>query len=325
MAEQIHDLGHGVRIETGHSNGPIVISGVGTLPWRPRAGQFVGTAVIWSDEIFEVQSVERGAKGDRWSLSPWPEGEVARNISHLNADTIASLVDDVSTLKKSVGIRLVLVLLSPLVGFLPAVIQQRLERDFNAPGSRATVISAIVELTLGAWWIINPGSVLLKLFGWFLFAEGMTRLWFALSQGEPIGSFFTAPLAWFIGSPSSRVVGETGRERDRGRGVVSDISRFVLVSFAPRRFQEQLTPGLRLGARTLTWISAGVELIGGSINLMGAAPGDSLIGIDLLFALEGAWRLARAAMTGSPVGSILGLPFTGVYKHWLRSDTLPPE
>jgi len=323
MKGEIHDLGHGVRIETGHGDGPIVRSADVTLPWRPRAGQFVGTAIIWSDEIFEVRSVERGPNGERWSLVPWHESEVARNITHLNADAVEALVTEVATLNKGAGIRMLLVLLSPLAGFLPAVLQRRFERDFNAPGSRATVISAIVELTLGAWWIINPGSVALKFFGWMLFAEGMVRLWFALTQGEPMGSFLTVPLAWFISSPSSRVVGETARKRDRGRGIVSDISRFVLVSFAPRRFQEQLTPGLNLGIRTLTWISAGIELIGGSVNLVGAVPGDSLISIDLLFALEGAWRLARAAMTGSPVGSILGLPFISVYERWVRSETTP--
>ncbi len=92
------------------------------------------------------------------------------------------------------------------------------------------------------------------------------------------------------------------------------------MSFAPQRFQKQLTPDLNLGVRTLTWISAGVELCGGTVNLLGAGPRDPLVMLDLLFVIEGAWRLIRAAMTGLPVGSVLGLPFIKVYERWVKSD-----
>jgi len=109
------------------------------------------------------------------------------------------------------------------------------------------------------------------------------------------------------------------RQRNRGRGFTADAGRFILLSFAPQRFQEKLTPDLNLGVRTLTWISAGVELFGGAVNLIWTAPGDALVVLDLLFIIEGAWRLIRAAMTGLPVGSVLGLPFINIYERWVRS------
>ncbi len=390
----MYDLGHGVRVDEGHGDGLVVTSTEVVLPWRPRAGQFVGTAVTWCDQLFEARSVERDDGGQRWRLASWPEGEAARNVDQLDADRIESLVAEADKLKKSRGFRFVLVLFSPLAGLMPGPVQRRWEREHNVPGARATILSAVTEMGLGMWWIVHPGPVLLRFFGWMLFAEAMVRLWFALNQDEPMGSFLTAPFGWVTASLSNEsaekgrpisvvrwtqddpemalamldpredwlvdgiirfrgslwrlIEKEMGggrfvyhfeavpadtpvtlslvppprqeRQRDRGRGLVADAGRFVLLSFAPQRFQEQLTPDLNLRVRTLTWISAGVELFGGTVNLLGPAPRDALIGLDLLFVIEGAFRLVKTAVTGLPVGSLLGLPFINVYERWVRSD-----
>ncbi len=394
MPGHIHDLDNGVNVDEGLGDGLVVTSPSVALPWRPRAGQFVGTAITWHDQLFEVLSVERGDGGERWRLAPWPEGEAARNIDRLDPERIESLIGEAAVLKNSRGIRFVLVLVSPLAGLMPGSVQQRWERDHNVPGARATILSAVVELSLGTWWIVHPGPVLLRFFGLMLFAEAMVRLWFALNQSEPMGSFLTAPLLWvtpsetrvpdekvtrmevmqwargepemalamsdpredwqidgvirFRGSLYRLIEKELGggrvvyhfeavppdtpvtlslappprleRRRDRGRGFLADSGRFILLSFAPRRFQEQLAPDLNLAVRTLTWISAGVELFGGTVNLMGAAPRDAFVGLDLLFVIEGAFRLIKAAVTGLPVGSVLGLPFINIYERWVRSD-----
>lgn len=394
MAGRIHDLGYGVTVDEGLGDGPVVTSTEAVLPWRPRSGQFVGTAVIWCDRLFEARSVKRSDGVGRWRLAPWPEGEVARNVERLDADRIESLLGEAAVIKKSRGIRFVLVFVSPLAGLMPGFVQRRWEREHNVPGGRATILSAVVELALGTWWIVHPVPVPLRFFGWLLFTEAMVRLWFGLTQSEPMGSFLTAPFGWvttsspkepgikggqaevvrwsqgeremalamsdprvdwlvdgvirFRGSLFRLVEKEFGgdrvvyhfeavpedtlvtlslapparqeRHRDRGRGFVADAGRFVLLSFAPRRFQERLTPDLNLGVRTLTWISAGVELFGGVVNLLGGTPRDAWVGLDLLFAIEGAWRLVRAAVTGLPVGSVLGLPFVNVYERWARSD-----
>lgn len=394
MAGPIHDLGHGVRVDEGCDDGPVVSSEKVALPWRPRAGHFVGTAVTWSDQLFEAVSVERDVGGERWQLVSWPQGEATRNIDQLDAGRMKSLCVEATELKKSRAIRSVLVLFSPLTGLMPGSMQQHWERAHNFPGARATILSAIAELGVGIWWIIHPGPVLLRFFGWMLFAEAMVRLWFALSQYESMGSFLTAPFGWcwevstaepvetnrrfdvirwtsgdpemalgmldpredwkvdgilrFRGSlwrlvekvpgggrlvyhfeeaPAESSVtlslvppARKERRRERGRGGLYDTTRFALLSFAPRRFQEQLAPGLNLGIRTLTWISAGVEVLGGTINLLGPAPRDVLVGLDLLFVLEGAFRLVTTAVTGLPVGSLLGLPFINVYERWARSE-----
>ncbi len=393
MAEHIHDLGHGVTVEERLGDELKVTSTMVGLEWRPTAGQFVGTAVTWHDRLFEVRSVEQSDDGDRWCLVPWPNGEVARNIDQLDTDRIENLVGETAFIKKSRSVRFALILLSPVAGLMPSSWQQHWEREYNVPGSRATILSALVELGFGSVWIVLPGPGLLKFFGWFLFAEAMIRLWFALTQSEPMGSFLTAPLGWIMPSESKMATEQAQRmevvrwtqggpemalamsalredwpidgvlrfrdslfrliekelgknrvtyhfetvpedtpvtlslappahqehQRDRGRGFTADAGRFVLLSFAPRRYQEQLTPDLNLGIRTLTWISAGAELFGGAVNLLGAGPQDALVVLDLLFVVEGAWRLIRATVTGLPVGSVLGLPFISVYERWVRS------
>lgn len=397
MGGPIDDLGHGVRVDMTSGVGLVVHSETVALPWRPRAGQFVGTAVAWRDGLFESVSVERKEGVERWQLVPWPEGEATRNTDRLDADRMKSLFVEAADLKTSRAMRGVLVVLSPLTGLMPGLVQQRWETTHNFPGARATIISAIAEMCIGTWWALNLGPVVLRFFGWMLFAEGMVRLWFALTQDEPMGSFLTTPFGWISRRPTTvpdathrgfevirwtpgdqemtlgmfdpradwnidgvlrfrgslwRLVEKVpggGRvecrfegvpadspvtlslvppapkeiQRERGRGWVHDTTRFVLLSFAPRRFQEQLVPDLSLGVRTLTWISAGVELFGGSVNLLEGGSRDTLMGLDLLFVIEGAFRLVKSAVTGLPVGSVLGLPFVNLYERWVKSETGP--
>lgn len=393
MDRQKSDLGFGVSVIEGSDLGLEVTSAEVVLPWRPRAGPFVGTAITWGDQVFEALTVERGEAGERWQLARWPEGEVTRNVDSLDAGRIENLVVEAAALKQSQGMRWLLILMSPLAGLMPAPLQKRWEREHNVPAARATVISAVLELVPATWWIINPGSILYRFFGLLLFVEALVRLWSGLSNDEPIGSFLTAPVGWFLRPPPKapslreervEVVGwnqdgknmtlavstpradwvvdgiirfrdalyrlvdtkfggdkvayyfeavppETPvtlslvaprveqRRRDSGRGFLADLGRFIFLAFAPRRFQERLAPTLNLGVRTLTWISAGVEVFGGVVNLMGSTSGDFLIGVDLLIFMDGAWRLVRTAATGKPVGSVFGLPFIAVYERWLRS------
>ena len=395
MAVPIDDLGHGVRVDVASDEGPVVHSEDMALPWRPRAGQFVGTAVAWCDQLYEAVSVERNEGVEKWQLAPWPEGEAARNIDRLDVDRMTSLCAEAIDLKNSRTMRRVLVLFAPLTGLMPVVVQRHWETTCNFPAARATIISALVEMGIGGWWALNLGPVLLGFFGWLLFAEGMVRLGYALSRDVPLGSFVAKPfdrvfrrpitvpettnrrfevIRWDLGDQEMslemgdlrtdwnidgilrfrgslwrlvEIVPGGGRvvchfegvpdgspvtlslvppepkeiHRERGRGWVHDMTRFVLLSFAARRFQEQLVPDLGLGIRTLTWISAGVELFGGTVNLLGSGPRDTLVGLDLLFVIEGAYRLVNTAVTGLPVGSVLGLPFVNVYERWVKSGT----
>ncbi len=108
------------------------------------------------------------------------------------------------------------------------------------------------------------------------------------------------------------------RVRRRGRGMAVDTLRFVLVAFAPRHVQEYLAPVMKLQPRTPTFMGAGLELLGGGINLGGKGFDDPMALFNLFLILEGAFRLLWTMVSDAPVGSVLGLPFRAVYAGWLR-------
>lgn len=197
MTEQPSRLGHGVEVERDRQDGLVVSSTAGlVLPWRPRSGGFVGSAVHWAERLFEVCTVTEGDDGVvRWHLESWPDGEVVRHVDRLDSERIEALAGEWRETGAGRRIRTVLVWLAPVTGLMPTNRQLVWERRYNVSAGRITAISAAVEILVGAVGIVMPIPLLLRLLGWMFFAEGVIRFWFAMSQDEGMGSFVTLPLA----------------------------------------------------------------------------------------------------------------------------------
>jgi hypothetical protein len=242
-------------------------------------------------------------------------------------------------------------------------------------------------------WIALLGPVLLL--------ESLLRLWWSATQGEPLGSLLTLPIALLQNRPQPvdplaayrpqpvRLDPEAGtlelatdrtrldwvedgvlqyRERryrvvenvpQRGRMVyrleaVSDDTpvtlrllppqapsstslgrgepgplgltlRILLLSFAPRVYQERWFRARGTSPLVPTTLCALIEAIGGAVNLtQRPAEGPERL-LDLLFLVEGLVRLGLVVGRGRAVGSVLGLPFLPLYRRWTGGSPPGPQ
>lgn len=103
-------------------------------------------------------------------------------------------------------------------------------------------------------------------------------------------------------------------------GFARTVLRTVAFSFAPARHQEEWALRAATSPLLLTRASAASEALGGLINLLADLGGGGAWWLlDLLLLAEGVLRLAISFATGSPAGSLLGLPLLPLYRRWLRS------
>ncbi len=199
------DLGLGVVAAPGPDGSLEVSSAALDLEWRPRQGRVAGTAVRFDGTLFEVVNAHLGPDGRRWLLAPWADGEAARVVDQLSAERVAAVAARLTDERRRRAARTGLLWAIPLVGLLPAGIQQRLEREVNFPAAWATVATALAELAGGAFLLFEllaarggstllpPGLLWLAPLGLPLFVEGCVRLAYALTQDAPIGSLLTLP------------------------------------------------------------------------------------------------------------------------------------
>jgi len=84
----------------------------------------------------------------------------------------------------------------------------------------------------------------------------------------------------------------------------------ALSCLASRRFQERWARHLAVRPAWLTVLGSCAELMGGVVNLEWASPGgfNAQLAVNLFFMIEGVTRLALLAVSGRPVGSLLGIP-----------------
>ncbi len=402
MTSKTVSLGGGVTVREDPSGEIVVTSRRLELPWRQGTPVLPGTAVLWLEQLWEARSVTRVEDGEKWGLAPWPETEVVRNSDCLDRARIAELEAVAAAQERTRRMRDILMPILPLIGALPRRVQERLASDFNIPVGLATVISAAVEAVAGfvlffvlrsGAWALPPAFAWVILFSPAMVLEGFVRMWFGLTQDEPIGSFVFSPLVLFVRARGQavqtmegyrprvhrlddgtgglelvseeprwdwavggvlrfrqrlyRLVERSSREgqslylfepvaegaeatlslmpppkpaqaRERGRGFGAEIMRFMLVSFAPREAQEVLVADMKVPGRLLTFVSASMQMIGGAVNLSGASAGDPMVLFDIGLLGEGLFRLVWAVASQAPVGSVLGLPFGGIYSVWVE-------
>jgi hypothetical protein len=103
-------------------------------------------------------------------------------------------------------------------------------------------------------------------------------------------------------------------------GLLATTVLTAFACFASTAFQRSWSERLEIGPRTLTVLGAALELFGGFVNLhrpaVRAVPVVALLNAVLV--LEGLARLAVTSVVGGPVASLLGLPFEGLARRWLR-------
>ncbi|MCP4902171.1 MAG: hypothetical protein GY906_34825 [bacterium] len=219
--DHVSHLGHGVSARRVGGGDWIVACQEPVFDWRPRAGPHVGTAVLWDESVFEVTEVDQFESGWQWHLAPWPEGEAVRVTVPLSPESVAETMTERQQTYRGLRKRLWLTLILPLVGMLPASHQQRLANETGFAATRATAISAFVEVLLGSALLLQLVMVIgadsrflpdwlvpFSPLGPILWAEGLVRLVLVISTGDPVGTVFglLAHLFWPVEVAGSRAL-----------------------------------------------------------------------------------------------------------------------
>jgi hypothetical protein len=213
--------------------------------WRvrvPKAATSVehpGTCVRWEEQLFEVEDVEIHADGSlTYTLALWDERHAIRAITTYDAETEAERVRETRAAVRRVEGRAALLLAAPLVGSLPAPVQERFEHEYNVRAATMSLASALplwilgwISLILllassvgGAGSLPTPVLVL----GVCLLAESTARLTVCVLQGRAIGTV-AGTLLYETWRLSRREV-----DRARGREVPPEKSVFQVELPEPR-------------------------------------------------------------------------------------------
>ena len=189
----------------GVREGKLLLSCPEPKGWRARApksatsAEHPGTCVRWEEQLFEVEDLETHADGSvTYTLARWDERHAIRVIATYDAGTEAERIREKRAATRRVEGRTALLLASPLVGCLPAAVQERLEHEYNVRGSTMSLVSALPFWILG--WIslilllasVVGGAVSIPtpvlVLGIYFLAESSARLAVCIPQGRPIGT-----------------------------------------------------------------------------------------------------------------------------------------
>ncbi len=204
------DLGHGVFV-TSLSNGEVNVSSPRfDLGWNAASPSMPGTAVVWEGEVYEVAARVDSGHGQRWVLRPWPESVTMRRVVQLDCALVASRFEHELSGRRRRRLRWWTIPILPLLGLAPGSVQQRLAEDWGVASGVATWSSALVEMLLGGFAVVQGLTVV---FGgeWFmptwlrwsivigplLFFEALVRMVLAVANDEPVGSLLGWPLQLF--------------------------------------------------------------------------------------------------------------------------------
>jgi len=331
--------------------------------WTPRKGrehtssEYPGTAVRWDEELYEV--VEAVAQPDgtaRYRLEPWPDRHTVRSIQSYDEGSDLRREQVRKEHGRNISKRRLAILFSPLLGHLPAAVQEKMESEFGAPAVAMTVVSALPLFVLGfvsflyslaaaygagyseagASGLDNASASIPSLLplplAAYLTAESFIRLAGCFLAGRPFGSLPGTLLyeAWrmAMGLPPPPALSVRGAEAGSEQ-VLQDRFRMLEAPLGLLSAQEQRDLERRFGMETLRWtrITALLLLAIGGLNVVASAA-NLAAGIgragDVLWLLAGAAisveqivRLREVAR-GRPAGSILGALVRPVARDLLR-------
>ncbi len=181
--------------------------------WHPRLEKTLltpehpGTAVLWEEQLFEVRSVEAASGEVRYTLALWDERHTIRV-----AETYDLANEDRRRRERELNARRererwVALLFAPLLGCLPAKVQECIEREIAIPSTRMTFLSAMPLLLFGTLSllamliVVFGGPALLPtpiyLAGLYFWLESLGRLWISMALGRAAG-LLPVELAWGV-------------------------------------------------------------------------------------------------------------------------------
>lgn len=146
----------GDRVEEGEG-GKVSLTSASSKGWQGRSAAVPsrrsahpGTAVTWDGALYEVTEARPLASGEvLYLLSPWDEAQAIRTLERYDPATEAARAREQLGRANAVKKRRVAILLAPLLGHLPGVVQERMESEFGAPATKMTVASALPLFVLG--------------------------------------------------------------------------------------------------------------------------------------------------------------------------------
>jgi hypothetical protein len=229
-------LGHGVFASPSTGGELIVTSTRHDLGWRPAEGKTPGTAVMWQGRPYEVVDRFEAGQGERWVLRGWNEATAMRRVFKLDADSVSEIAERSVSEVRGKRVRRSTFLLVPLLGLAPARVQKQWADEWAFNAGRATVVSAMLEMLVGAMGIVQLAAAafggeffmprVLALPGPLLFAVGFARLAMVFADGEPVGSPIGLPFLLLAPKPmlKSDKPMPTLRSFDETNGVLELVS-----------------------------------------------------------------------------------------------------
>ena len=171
------------------------------LPASQTAAEFPGTAVYFDGRYYEVIAARQVADTFSYYLAPWDDTQVLRRVVELSPAVSATEAAARARAARERAAAQSILWLAPLVGLLPAELQERLERRHGVPASRLTAWSAAPLLAVSAGaFVLGLGQAFAVGFQtggeaprWqpvasYFMIESLLRLGAALAAGEANGS-----------------------------------------------------------------------------------------------------------------------------------------
>ncbi len=300
-----------------------------------------GTAIRWEEELWEVVAAGDAPAGGAWyELAPWDDQHAIRLVLPYDEASEAGRAEDRRDVERRRIGRVVVLLLSPVVGLLPGHVQERLEVELGVRATRLTlasiplpfcvgVVASLLALAalFGALHASAGGSVAAPTIGPLLFGlgyffpESFARFAIAMGQGRPMGSVLGMPLyavarlARLVPAPAPTATSEApapGEER-----FLAD--RFLmlepLLSFLPpadqRRLAEERGFAASTWGRRTAWFLLVYPGLTAPAHAARLAIGHGglwsflLLVLALVLGIEQVFRL-RTLRRGEPAPSLLG-------------------
>ncbi|MDQ5871406.1 MAG: hypothetical protein M3547_04290 [Acidobacteriota bacterium] len=196
----------GDRVEEG-DDGRVSLTSSSSKGWRGRSPAIAyrrsahpGTTVSWEGALYEVMEARPLASGDvLYSLAPWDDAQAIRTLERYDAPSEEARARERTGRANAVKKRRAAILLSPLLGHLPGVVQERMESEFGAPANTMTIVSAAPLFVVG---ILGLFAAFTRAVGGspeplpepslpvslYLALESYSRLSIVATQSRPAGS-----------------------------------------------------------------------------------------------------------------------------------------